>query len=308
MDDQESVRRRALAMNRSFYGAAPYNYFRQRLTNIVLTAAAPNRLASLVSEGVALGEVTAYFMDDSESPLLDSHARDGYLALEATNLLHHCAETLLRLHLAHESLSICPWFEVANLTRFWEFRQMVRERFREGIRDNSDMARLCQVYFLVDDPGKITFAESGMAPSLDNINAYLTYFAGLILDEASVYNSSKHGFAIRSQDVAFEMVDVFKKSGPAVICLERQEDKTWRRVVRWVDVEQHLKLIEVACLLMEQLWLIAKARYLGEIPEQLNPFGEPTLKSILFATGPEQIHIMRLPVLFGPEADEGYVP
>ena len=48
---------------------------------------------------------------------------------EYFNLLHHASEALLRLYLAHEPLTACPWLDMARVRSPGKFKQIVEARF-----------------------------------------------------------------------------------------------------------------------------------------------------------------------------------
>jgi hypothetical protein len=100
-------------LNEAFYRARPHAYFNQRLETLVLIAGKSGQLDELLAQGVTLGRLKA---GGAPTPDLTEHQRaeaeqdrERFVIAEAEVLLHHAAETLLRLYLAHEGLPPCPW-------------------------------------------------------------------------------------------------------------------------------------------------------------------------------------------------------
>src|SRR5689334_18678383 len=102
-DEQQALRR----LNEDFYSADPSDYITTRLRFLLLATAEDSRLAELLDgieyEGLAAVHPTddEQGEGDPESAQAEKRARLNYLAIESEQLLHHAAETLLRLYLAH---------------------------------------------------------------------------------------------------------------------------------------------------------------------------------------------------------------
>ncbi|MDQ3580012.1 MAG: hypothetical protein M3443_20925, partial [Actinomycetota bacterium] len=90
---------------------------------IISVADAPAVRAALV-DGAKYGSVELRATADHE---YDEEAAGVYAAIESTNLLHHAAECLLRLYLAHAGMPPCPWLEVARLRSPSEFKEAVEK-------------------------------------------------------------------------------------------------------------------------------------------------------------------------------------
>lgn len=60
---------------------------------------------------------------DEEDDDADEEDLSRYAVAESSVLLHHAAETLFRLYLAHRELPPCPWLEVSRLRNFAAFKK-----------------------------------------------------------------------------------------------------------------------------------------------------------------------------------------
>lgn len=104
---------------------------------------------------------------------------------------------------------------------------------------------------------------------LDNIEAFLLHYARYFLD-ADVYNALKHGLVVRPGDSLTQLDDgeLIKAQGPALEYLSQRKDASgrlrWNRSTRWLEFDRSLVFVFMATRLMESLWSIARARYLGD--------------------------------------------
>ena len=140
VDKSDGQMRAVIAsVNKRYYSAAPYEYLFQRLIHLVLAAGAPEKLDLALGDGVDLGQIRLHSSGIEEQGSFDSLANEGlrkkYVAIEATVLLHQAAETLLRLHLAHECQPSCPWIEMSRLRQPSKFKKKLRGRFLNGAAD-----------------------------------------------------------------------------------------------------------------------------------------------------------------------------
>jgi hypothetical protein len=97
-------------LNREFYRADPAPYFLRRLRYLVLALVDLPAIREAQSGRIEFGELSM----PPEEPY-DVEATAAYGVIESTNLLHHIAETIMRLYFAHEIHPDCPWLEVARL-------------------------------------------------------------------------------------------------------------------------------------------------------------------------------------------------
>lgn len=125
-------------LNRRFYEAEPWTYFRRRLSFLAEVAdPSSERSRPTTPKEFKVGRVTVGLTpstNDSRDADVSSRANTNFSAAEGEVLLHHTSETLLRLALAHMPrsdgrLPACPWFEVARLRTFQVFKELIEEHF-----------------------------------------------------------------------------------------------------------------------------------------------------------------------------------
>src|SRR5690348_10436328 len=101
-------------LNAEFYRASPHTYFRDRLQMLALRAVNPTVIDEAVGdEGITWGRLHLVAdghpnaSPETAAEREDAHSR--FLVAESQVLLHHTAEALLRMYLAHETYPACPW-------------------------------------------------------------------------------------------------------------------------------------------------------------------------------------------------------
>ena len=178
------ARGNAPRLNREFYSGMPYGYFGQRLENLLLVATKYDQVRPLVDEGFEWGKLTinAGPMDHEEREL-DKQAVKVYLLLESLVLLHHAAETLLRLYFAHADPDDppCPWLAMAPRFDFRRFKADVLARFvpetSRTVRLTAEhKAELCDTFRGARDRMKLTPAPAQRVwdDGLSKVSAGLT--------------------------------------------------------------------------------------------------------------------------------------
>lgn len=220
MDDADDsmTKEHMREVNQAFYRAEPAEYFHMRLTTLGTAIGSPDGLHSLL----APPGVTAYGVtinDDGERPTDASLAR--YALIESTNIAHHSIETFFRLLLAHASGNECPALAVAWARSPGELKETLESMVLSPDFEDALVVELGQIVFGLDHkvPGQ-----------RDRIVACLPLcrdLARMYLDEASVYNSIKHGMAAIAGDAYLAVGDAgtsgsgFAVSGTSIEFLER---------------------------------------------------------------------------------------
>jgi len=256
-------------LNRRFYEAEPWTYFRRRLSLLAEVADPESELSRPTTpKEFTVGRVTVALTpsaDDGRSADVSSRANTNFSAAEGEVLLHHTSETLLRLALAHlptsgGSLPACPWFEVARLRAFQVFKKSIKERF---VLLEDEAQRRAQAAILFGDA---TTSRAPVEDRLGELVRYLEFYARVFLD-SDAYNAAKHGFVLQAEhsaaDVQVEGQSIMAAAGPALTYLHK-EGAEWTLTTRWYSLEATLALIYVATNLIEALWYRARMRYLGE--------------------------------------------
>lgn len=273
-------------MNRSFYGTRPWQYFRQRQRYLLLAAGAPEKLSEIGREGVKVGRLAYTLTDDADGGTEEEENRKSYLLAESEVLMHHASETLLRIYLAHEGLPECPWLNMARVRSPGEFKQRVEKRFaRSDVGANR--VQLAQVFFGTDQRENITPTPDADAweQGIANIESFLRHYARHFLDPDS-YNALKHGLAVQTGEAGMQLGDgdLIKVHGTALEFLSLRRDQhgrqRWNMTTRWIDVDKTMTFVYLATALIESIWNIARARYLGELPSSINAWGKPDYKEV----------------------------
>lgn len=276
MDDADDsmTKEHMREVNQAFYRAEPAEYFHMRLTTLGAAIGSPDGLHSLL----APPGVTAYGVtinDDGERPTDASLAR--YALIESTNIAHHSIETFFRLLLAHASGNECPALAVAWARSPGELKETLESMVLSPDFEDALVVELGQIVFGLDHkvPGQ-----------RDRIVACLPLcrdLARMYLDEASVYNSIKHGMAAIAGDAYLAVGDAgtsgsgFAVSGTSIEFLERvpagQSPAFWRSTTRWVDIRERLAAAIFAMHLIDGMWSLARKRYTGHpVDERLTVY------------------------------------
>jgi hypothetical protein len=272
-------------LNEGFYSTEPHDFFARRLGLLLLAAARGREMSALFEEGIEVGDVKLGRAPDapplSEDELLeDDRLRERFVLTEAASLLHHASETLLRLYLAHEELPPCPWLEVARERHFAPFKAKVRSRIVERPADDDFTEALARVFYGPSDPMP-EISPHDWRGSLENIANWLRHFGNWFLDDAGIYNATKHGFAIQADRLSFRLTPTGQSSavldadGDAVTFLQLDDEGRWRIANRWIDLNELLVSTWMATQLLGNLWTIGKWRYMGERPERVKFFEGP---------------------------------
>ena len=267
------------ALNADFYEGKPWVYFDRRLMHVARLAADPEGYHDALDEAVRLGpmevaQVRRAPADDEPSGLDDQ----SFVAAEAQVLLHHTAETLLRLLHAHAPPSsgdfpACPWLTLSRVTSPRQFKGWVRSRVLDSSADERQR--------VVEDVFAGTL-DSDL--DVETVATHIRLSARHFL-EADSYNAAKHGFALQGShsrlDVEVENVVAFEAQGLTIAWLAvRGQDPRWVRTTRWFSVEATLALAFFATRLIRGLWESARHRYLDEpispelrVPDPSDLFG-----------------------------------
>jgi hypothetical protein len=276
-------------LNEEFYAANPSTYFRDRLLMLVLGAANPNLIEENVSEGTAWGVLRAVALEQPDAALKDAAEKEAehsrFLVAESQVLLHHAAEALLRMFLAHERNPECPWLEIAAFKDAGKFREALTLLARRTwSRDRMNTAGWVFLGSIPNEPSDEWTELRDAAVRL------LRILASHVNDDSQLYNAAKHGFTALAgtgslhflatdptgpSDGSGELTAarlerdaVLGADGVNIAYLERSGTRksgyTWRHQTRWLTPERDAYLAQLAILQMEGLWRIARCHYLDE--------------------------------------------
>lgn len=258
-------------LNQFFYRARPHEYFHHRLFNLILLLTKEEEIAKVAADGLNYGLVTvepalSYDGQREPSPLW------AFATCESQVLIHHIAEVLLRLFLAHRGDPPCPALELAYLRLPKEFKTALR-----GFLDEEERPRrnaLMEVFWGRSDVAHL--AREQPEPDWESgavaIERLLVHGAQRLLTEAPLYNAAKHGLAIATGRSALTIdidgVDLgMSTAGLNVEYLERvqrdEDGDRWRHTTRWIDEKTDIAVCYLWTHLIDSLWSVASNRYLG---------------------------------------------
>jgi len=255
-------------LNRDFFEAAPHEYFQNRLNHLMLFAGRRGDIREMLRSGVGYRGVRVTF----RAPADDDEHDMSFIALESEVLLHHAAETLLRLYLAHEGRPECPWLEMARVRQPSTFKERLTARFVEGPSVEDAVSLSAPV--LLGSDGR----ADGMGEIALNMEDALRRFAGHFLRFPHLYNAAKHGFAVHAAETGSRLslpeeseLPPIETRGPAIQYLsgKRDEDRAlWYEAMTFVELVRAMALTGVASLLIQNLWTLARQHYLGGAGDQ----------------------------------------
>jgi hypothetical protein len=264
-------------LNREFYAADPSVYFLDRLMLLALRASKSDALRGLSEDGIKWGQIefgaTKRAPKNEGDPEDDDDAvdRSRYVVAESEILLHHVAEALIRMFLAHEDLSECPWIDMAELKLPGAFKGKLTE-LASGSWSQDRIDAVSDVFIgpvpEVLPPELVERRDAGVR--------LLRMLANRLLDDANLYNSAKHGLSAVAGSGSISILTqggdhLAGADGVNVTFLEPEgKPKTgidWYQTTQWVIPEQTAFLAYLTVRQMESLWKVARWRYLDEHPE-----------------------------------------
>lgn len=265
-EDVDLVPQQFPELNRQFYSAVlpPHDYIKQRLRSLFLATRTPEELPGSHGVTMEIGKVrAAWSITDS---LVDEAQRRDYLSAETTVLLHHAAEALLRLYLAHAKDQPCPWLEVARLRQPGVFPGRVRALLKDLDKPETQ-ADLMRIFTSHEAPPE--GQEDGWNDAREGLAIFMAHFGRTILDDGALYNAAKHGLAIRSGDTGVslgspEVEAIVKANGPSITYIdlvERDRRRRWATSTNWIKADQNIALTHIAAAYLQSLWHIASVRY-----------------------------------------------
>jgi hypothetical protein len=252
------------ALNRAFFAGEPADYFQMRLRRLVQFAGSTDAQERATARTYRVGNLEMRVPSVEEEPP-DEKARDAFLAVECEMLLHHTAETVLRLFLAHRNAPAVPWVEVTKLRRPGDFKRAVSS----GVSQPRALPRLRREvgWLWAGNHDASEGHEAEWNKIVDRVLPYLQHFADIVRSRAPLYNAAKHGLVVQPGDRKISLVGVpgMTAEGPSLAWLDQAPDQTdnyWLVKNRWLDIELDAALIFAGGQLLRGLWMLARTRYL----------------------------------------------
>jgi hypothetical protein len=241
-------------LNADYYRSAPpADYFEARLRLLALAAAhgVPGAATSIGS--FQISEATREVMPTAK-----------FVGVEAVNLLHHAAETMWRLFLAHEDEK-CPWLALSRLRAPRQFPKALRKYLDQDSDERG--SRIRQVL-----PIRV---DGNTDERFEGIDQFLRVLARRLLDDGPVYNATKHGLSTFAETSRVQVgVDgdelMFARSGMWLTTIDRDRGEArdkWQVVSTAVDSPRTTAVASVCISMIRAIWTIGRVRFLDESPE-----------------------------------------
>lgn len=264
-------------LNREFYRADPTDYIQRRVRALVVSVADSSAIDEALRQGVSYGNIEVRREQDHEA---DKEAAEAYLSMESTNLLHHAAESLLRLYFAHADHPPCPWLEISRHDKPGEFKERVAE-LRGALEQQETGDSLRTIFFGDVAPEALgwSFTAEEWQRKTDGLVMLIEYLCTTVLNDAPMYNATKHGLAVVGGNSGLKLSApgdelTVSTDGPGLTYLDVTTQsapggRRWTKTLTFVRSEANLGLIEVVALYIRSLWTIARYRYLRTEDESL---------------------------------------
>ncbi len=263
-------------LNESFYSSSPALYFEQRLNNLLVVAADDPEFGARLRNGLTVAgqSIVVGANERVESHMSEEQLR-RFITSETEVLLHHAAESLLRLYLAHEGGPPCPWLNVATLTSFERFWGAVDERFLKPVRSEADLRAVVADVVLgnLTCPAGIPMDQADWESAVEKLTMWMRFFSRYLSEDKPIYNAAKHGFALCTEEAHFAFKDnkgktVISRSGPSLEILVRSpwegDSRTWSLRTVWTSPVASWFYCDVAIRIMDSIFQVGRYRRLGE--------------------------------------------
>jgi hypothetical protein len=266
----DDVDREIRKLNEAFYRSDPGDYFKMRLQLLLLAGGKRAELELLVRDGVEYAGVTITVNSESEELAgeveiaKDASEYDEFLTIESQQLLHHAAETALRLFLIHSSPNVVPWIELNSMRSFSKFKKAVQTLVDQPPSDEL-VGHVC----LGSQTRPVAHSEADWSAAIEGMRSFLSHLAAVYLDDANLYNAIKHGLGVRASAAMVIFGSQVVGNGPSVEFPESSDwvddRRSWSMVTRWIDVGASAALIYVAAQMISSMWQIGQFRHLGTV-------------------------------------------
>jgi hypothetical protein len=262
-----------------------------RLRSLYLWLGNPEGMNDLIRSGVKFDEMA---ISQTESPdAEDQQEQQRSAVIESEVLLHHTAETLVRLYLIHSRLPPCPWLELSRERDFGKFKKEVKN-LQARLDSGEEDERIHQVFHINADAERTGLSPTPTKEAWDdaarNLARFLAFYAGYFLDSAP-YNAAKHGLAMTAGEHGVELgvgtdrEPFLSRRGPAIeylkVTQERGARPRWEREVKWIRSKRAIPLIYLGCDFIEGVWNIGAGRYGIRDPTELKLFDHPPFEEVM---------------------------
>jgi hypothetical protein len=261
-------------MNKRFFTetSGPHVFIRHRMRGVMLAATRSEHIAAAFEAGIEIGTLRAegdYYTDVSDRDL------EQFAALESIILFHHAAETLLRLTLALEGDHPCPWLEITRLRRPGEFPKRVKS-LKARLTSEETQDALARIFYYRKDRNTVPEGISAQdwEEGLRGLTSLLFECINRYETESALYNSAKHGLSAVQGNAGMTLQTGAGKaflhnSGPSLTIVEARQVQSenrrkWHETTHWIEADRTLGLTHVVSNMIENLWTIARRRYVDQ--------------------------------------------
>lgn len=267
-------------INSLFYESAmPHKHFLIGLASLMAMGGKPDQFASLLESGVQIKGTTLALTGG----VMDETEMNNHVLLSSQVLAHHATETLLRLFLAHRRQPPCPWQEIAKLRKPAEMKQIVQREIVDGPFE--ELGKDVDFVFLGGQGTTYDEADPFLEATVQ-LTQHVKRFGEYWINDAPIYNSAKHGLTVIPGEMTLSVADddgsyipVKPFCGDSITFWEKEKGEagaSWVVKTKWIDVDETLGIVHVACQMLRSLWEIARARYIGAPPpDHLYVPGQP---------------------------------
>ncbi|QSE87547.1 hypothetical protein JWS13_02430 (plasmid) [Rhodococcus pseudokoreensis] len=209
-------------------------------------------------------------------PPPDEEARVRYVRSEAVVILHHSAETLLRMYFAHVDYPHCPWLGIASSRTPGEFKDKCLEVAHHGVNRDT----VATVFMGGTDPrdAAVRLTDDQFEASVGALTSLILFCAERFLSESFIYNAAKHGLSTVHLDPStrFEVEPpgggdrIPISSGSMLTYLHKPERPGSRSGPEWFVSatgtlpDQDLGVALLIQRAVSSLWDVARRRYTGQ--------------------------------------------
>jgi hypothetical protein len=268
-------------LNRRFYTRpGPQEYFTNRFTALMrqIGQTAPTEDTTYTYGGLSVTDGPDDNPDDADEAKEEC---DRFAALDATVLLHHASESLVRLYLAHSERNPCPWVALAEMKQPRVFPAKLRnlkERLQRGDPELLDDLMEVFTYSKTSEHLAEPVTNESWEEHREAIAALLQFCTTRLLDDSNLYNSAKHGFGVSAGEAGIAVGDLIETRGPSISFLDfnPRANIPWNIATTWVNPERYLTAVFLISQQLGNLWNCARMHYRHEKAEpfrivNLNP-------------------------------------
>ncbi|OGC38961.1 hypothetical protein A3K42_00360 [candidate division WWE3 bacterium RBG_13_37_7] len=265
MDNKQIIDAQIRQLNKEFYDNFNPKYFRQKLSFLLVLLSDVDYLSKKYEEGIEIGKIKA--LGDrltNEEKIHLAQVIKGEIALT----YYHAIETFFRLFIAHATNSDCPWVEISNLTTFSNFKQQLERinKFKFPKDAASFEKLIINVMFGNKPPKEANISTEKWTKNIANTKDWIFQFSSDLLKNLD-YNAYKHGLAIFSTEIGFELEDtpIKQEKSEAFAYITKKKEKNevyFYKTFKFINWEEKTAFIFKVCEMMQNIINVGKIRYL----------------------------------------------